>query len=108
MGILFESHFVTCMGTRVLKIDSSLAGLDPYASSTRGDSSSVSDRLMPEINVLFNDTLNIVYLRLYGVRHMVNYHSDSERERGNTLPPHGLLLPISSKGSLICIIPQSG
>ena len=43
------------------------------------------------------------YLRLYGVRHMVKYHSDSER--GNTLPPHGLLFPISSKGSFICIIP---
>ena len=24
--------------------------------------------------VLFNDALNTFYLRLYGVRHMVNYH----------------------------------
>ena len=31
-----------------------------------------------EGNVLFNDTLNTFYLRLYGVRHMVNDHSDSE------------------------------
>ena len=31
---------------------------------------------------------------------MVKDHSDSER--GNPLPPHGLLLPISSKGSSIC------
>ena len=31
-------------------------------------------------NVLFNDTLNIFYLRLYGVGHMVKYHSDSERK----------------------------
>ena len=45
-------------------------------------------------------------LRLYGVRHMVKDHSDSER--GNPLPPHGLLFPISSKGSFICIIPQTG
>ena len=30
--------------------------------------------------VLFNDTLNTFYLRLYGVRHMVKDHSDSERE----------------------------
>ena len=30
-------------------------------------------------NVLFNDTLNTFYLRLYGVRHMVKDHSDSER-----------------------------
>ena len=33
------------------------------------------------------------YLRLYGVRHMVKNHSDSER--GNPLQPHRLLLPIS-------------
>ena len=55
---------------------------------------------------LFNDTLNTFYLRLYGVRHMVKDHSDSER--GNLLLPHGLLFPISSKGSFICIIPQTG
>ena len=34
-----------------------------------------------EGNVLFNDTLNTFYLRLYGVRHMVKDHSDSEREK---------------------------
>ena len=50
-------------------------------------------------NVLFNDALNTFYLRLYGVRHMVKDHSHSER--GNTLPPHGLLFPIDS-------IPQTG
>ena len=37
---------------------------------------------------------------------MVKNHSDSERE--NPLPPHGLLFLISSKGSFICIIPQTG
>ena len=57
-------------------------------------------------NVLFNDALNTFYLRLYGVRHMVKDYSDSAR--GNTLPPHGLLFPISSKGSFIYIIPQTG
>ena len=41
-------------------------------------------------------------LRLYGVRHMVKDHSDSER--GNPLPPHRLLFPIGSKGSFIFII----
>ena len=46
------------------------------------------------------------YLRLYGIRHMVNDNSDNER--GNPLPPHGPLFPISSKGSFICIIPQTG
>ena len=40
-----------------------------------------------------------VYLRLYGVGHMVKDQSDSER--GNLLPPHRLLLPVSSKGSFI-------
>ena len=28
--------------------------------------------------MLFNDALNTFYLRLYGVRHMVKDHSDSE------------------------------
>ena len=42
-----------------------------------------------EGNVLINVALNTFYLRLYGVRHMVKVHSDSERE--NPLPPHGLL-----------------
>ena len=32
-----------------------------------------------EGNVLFNDTLNTFYLWLYGIRHMVKDHSDSER-----------------------------
>ena len=59
-----------------------------------------------ERNVLFNDALNTFYLRLYGVRHMVKDHSDSER--GNPLSPHRLLLSINSKGSFICTIPQTG
>ena len=57
-----------------------------------------------ERNVLFNDALNTFYLRLYGVRHMVKDHSDSER--GNPLLPHRLLLLINSKGSFICTIPH--
>ena len=54
-----------------------------------------------EGNVLFNDELNTFDLWLYGVRHMVKDHSDNER--GNLFPPHGLLFPISSKGSFILI-----
>ena len=84
-----------------------------------------------EGNVLVNKALNTFYLRLYGVRHMVKDHSDSERERnvlfndalntfylwlygvrhmvkdhsdsekGNPLLPHRLLFPIKSKGSFI-------
>ena len=63
-------------------------------------------RTKRERNVLFNDALNTFYFRLYGVRHMVKDHSDSER--GNPLPPHRLLLSINSKGSFICTIPQTG
>ena len=33
-----------------------------------------------EGNVLFNDTLNTFYLQLYGIRHMVKDHSDSEKK----------------------------
>ena len=72
-----------------------------------------------EGNVLFNDALNTFFIygymasmhsthciELYGIRHMVKDHSDSEK--GNLLPPHRLLFPISSKGSFICTIPQRG
>ena len=48
-----------------------------------------------ERNVLFNNALNTFYLRLYGVRHIVKDHSDSEK--WNPLPPHRLLLLINSK-----------
>ena len=59
-----------------------------------------------EGNVLFNDALNTFYLQFYGIRDMVTDHSDSER--GNLLLPHGLLFLISSKGSFICTILQTG
>ena len=45
-------------------------------------------------------------LRLYGVGRMVKDHSYSER--GNPLPPHGLLFPINRKGFFICTISQTG
>ena len=48
-----------------------------------------------ERNVLFNDALNTFYLRLYGVRHMVKDHSDSEK--GNPVSSHRLLLSINNK-----------
>ena len=37
---------------------------------------------------------------------IVKDHSDSEG--GNPLSPHGILFPISSKGSVICTIPHTG
>ena len=58
-----------------------------------------------EGNVLFNDALNTFYLRLYGVTHMVKYHTDFII--WNPLLPHGLF-PINIKGSFICTIPQTG
>ena len=59
-----------------------------------------------EENVFFNDALNTFYLRLYGVGHMVKDHLDSDR--GNPLSPHGIVFPISSKGTFICTIRQTG
>ena len=58
-------------------------------------SSSVHCEQERERDVLCNNALNTFYLRLYGVGHMVKDHSDSEK--GNLLPPHGLLLSINSK-----------
>ena len=52
-------------------------------------------RYKKERNVLFNDTLNTFYLRLYGVRHMVKDHSDSKR--GNPLPQHGLSFRLAAR-----------
>ena len=72
--------------------------------NTKGPKLYTSER--KEGNVLFNDALNTFYLRLCSVDHIVNDHSDSER--GNPLPPRGLLFPINSKGSFICTIPQTG
>ena len=87
-----------------------------YAQNVRGKDKHQKERIfLPrselatrerERNVLFNDALNTFYLRLYGVRHMVKDHFDSEK--GNPLPPHRLLLSINSKGSFICTIPQTG
>ena len=83
-------------------------GIDPTTCRTTSGRPTTALHLavyFQEGSVLFNDALNTFYLRLYGVTHMVQDHSDMER--GNPLPPHGLLFPISSKGSFICIIPQT-
>ena len=50
-----------------------------------------------EMLYLTTDSTHLIY------GYMVSDHSDSER--GNPLQPNGLLFPISSKGSFICIIP---
>ena len=58
-----------------------------------------------EMFYLTMHSTHLIFLRLYGVGHMVKDHSDSKR--GNPLAPHRLLFPISSKGSFICTIPQT-
>ena len=60
----------------------------------------ILDKREREKHFLFNDTLNTFYLQLYGVKHMVKDHSDSEKR--NLLLPHRLLLSINST------IPQTG
>ena len=66
----------------------------------------VSFRLSNNIQLERKERKETFYFRLYGVRHVVNDHSDSNRR--NLMLPHGLLFPISSKGSFICTIPQTG
>ena len=66
---------------------------------------------------LFNDTYvrrNIhtrAYINTYPHANLFTViwrHTYGDKEKGNPLPPHGLLFPISSKGYFICIIPQTG
>ena len=45
---------------------------------------------------------NTFYLRLYGVKHMVNDHSDSEK--GNPLPPHRLLLSENKELTVVIVL----
>ena len=47
-----------------------------------------------EGNVLFNNVPNTFYLRLYGVEHVVQDHSGSER-KPTAVPPHGLFVLIN-------------
>ena len=80
-----------------------------YEKRSIGPTDEENDRTQPDErkgNVLFNDALNTFYLQLYDIGHMVKDHSDSER--GNPLLPYRVLFLISSKGSFICIIPQTG
>ena len=56
---------------------------------------------------MFNDALEHI---LFTDISLQTYGKGSlrERERRNPLPPHGLLFSISSKGSFIYIITQTG
>ena len=63
------------------------------------------------INFFYGRREGMFYLTTHSTHFIYGYmasdkdHSDSERR--NTLPPHMLLFLISSKGSFICIIPQT-
>ena len=72
-------------------LETETAQAEPSVSTAHTDPRSVGFRR--KRNVLFNDALNTFYLRLYGIRHMVKDHSDSEK--GNLLPPHRLLFHVS-------------
>ena len=80
LGVL-TSREITC--TRVF-YSFGMSYLPHYFSSRGG---------RKEGNVLFNDAF---YLRLYGVRHMRK--DDWDSERGNPLPPHGILFPTGGGG----------
>ena len=58
------------------------------------------------LEVFYLKTHSTHFIYGYMASDMVKDHSDSER--GNPLPPHRLLFPISSKDYFICIIPQAG
>ena len=55
--------------------------------------------------VFYLTTHSTHFIYGYMASDMFKDHSDSER--GNPMPPHRLLFPISSKGSLISNIPQT-
>ena len=64
-----------------------------------------SDSGRKEVVYLMMHSTHFIYS--YMASDMVKDHSDIDR--GNLLLPlHGLLFVISSKGSFICIIPQTG
>ena len=66
----------------------------------------VSIRKGKEMLYLTTHSTHFIYGYMASDIIMVKDHSDSER--GNPLPPPGLLVSINSKGSFICTIPQTG
>ena len=60
------------------------------------------------VESLWEGRKEMFYLTTHST-HFINGYmaSDTDSERGNPLPPHGLLFPNNSKGSFICTIPQT-
>ena len=46
-----------------------------------------------------------IWMVLYHMSDVITIKEHSDSEKGNPLPPHGLLFPITSKHYFICIIP---
>ena len=65
---------------------------------------SVSERGRKEVFYLTTHSTHFIYG--YMASDIIKYYTDSEI--GNPLQPHGLLFPISTNGSFICTIPQTG
>ena len=49
-----------------------------------GRSRTINTPIRKEANILFNIALNTFYFMLYGVRHMVKNHTDSEKKHAAT------------------------
>ena len=73
---------------------------------TRDETKQEKEERKKEMFYLTTHSTHLIYGYMVSGIIMVNDHSDSER--GNPLPPHGIPFPTSSKGSFICIIPQTG
>ena len=70
------------------------------------NSKQYNEKCQPLLTNLFNEILNTLHFRFYGVGYMVKDHSNNDRR--NSLPLlHELYSPISSKGSIVCSIPQT-
>ena len=107
-SVIYQTWFTTYLTLSQLKLRVTFSDFIKHGSPNKSNKKQIISLITKkrERNILFNDALNTFYLRLYGIRHMVKDHSDSEK--GNLLPPHKLLLLINSKGSFICTIPQTG
>ena len=60
-----------------------------------------------EGNDLFNDALNTFYLQLYVIIHMVNDHSDSERQISRLLALHELSFRLAARVLLYAAPPHT-
>ena len=74
--------------------------------SSQHERTLITEQRRKELFYLTTHSTHFIYGYMASDIIMVKNHSDSER--GNPIPPHGLLFPISSKGSIICTIPQVG